>query len=269
MLIHGKPLFMKDAPKNSQLNMLNYFCRDLASGMCRAFGELQRSQVKPEKALERLKTIENSITAMVQEDFGKAKFPVVRLGDKIPDLTEEYDNAYWLFEPVAGRLNMLHGREPFGFQMAFIRNEEPVAAAVYNPISDIIYTAAKDFGAKGEYRFRVANRITPEDALLLLPQQTKDLLKTNLIEKLLPTGAHTRKNGFNSKDILEVCAGTADGVFMTHATPLDAAIAMIFIPEAGGYLSDWRGQKVTIKTEHIIAANPKMHGALLKLLAGR
>lgn len=46
----------------------------------------------------------------------------------------------------------------------------------------------------------------------------------------------------------------------------DFAAAALFVTEAGGEVTDWRGKKVTPQTKQIIASNGKIHKKLLELI---
>jgi myo-inositol-1(or 4)-monophosphatase len=64
-----------------------------------------------------------------------------------------------------------------------------------------------------------------------------------------------------------MAAGRYDGFFETGLKSWDIAAGCLLVTEAGGLVSDLGGENGYVKTGHICAGNPDIHGHLLKLIA--
>ena len=67
-------------------------------------------------------------------------------------LTEEQgeigsiDGSYWIVDALDGTINYIHQFPLFSVSVAFIKNEQPIVGAVYNPLTKDLYYGLENVG---------------------------------------------------------------------------------------------------------------------------
>ena len=59
-----------------------------------------------------------------------------------------------------------------------------------------------------------------------------------------------------------------DGFWEDDLDPWDVGAGMLLVKEAGGFVTDYRGQDLMMKRRQYLAANGDLHSKLHKLVAG-
>mgnify|MGYP003295876164 CR=1 FL=1 len=83
-----------------------------------------------------------------------------------------------------------------------------------------------------------------------------------------PEVSGVRRNGAASLDFAWVAAGRFDGFWEDDLDIWDSAAGILLVKEAGGFVSDYRGQDRMFERREYLAANGELHSKLHKLLAG-
>ena len=65
----------------------------------------------------------------------------------IPFATRQQWSQYWLVDPLDGTKEFIYRTDEFTVNIALIENHVPILGVVYIPVRDIIYFAARDYGA--------------------------------------------------------------------------------------------------------------------------
>jgi myo-inositol-1(or 4)-monophosphatase len=76
-----------------------------------------------------------------------------------------------------------------------------------------------------------------------------------------------RRPGSAALDLCYVAAGRVDAFWEIGLSKWDIAAGALMIREAGGRISDFRGTDHYLASGNVVAGNPKVYGALSKLLA--
>ena len=98
---------------------------------------------------ESLRDIVTEIDLLSEQEIVKI---ILSSNDKYGLLTEEQDeigrldNSYWIVDALDGTINYIHQIPLFSVSVAFIKNEEPVVGAVYNPLSEDLYYGLESIG---------------------------------------------------------------------------------------------------------------------------
>lgn len=79
--------------------------------------------------------------------------------------------------------------------------------------------------------------------------------------------AGIRRLGSAALDLAWVAAGRFDGFWESNLKPWDVAAGMLLIREAGGFVTDYRGQDLSRERNQYLAANDVLHSKLHKLVA--
>jgi myo-inositol-1(or 4)-monophosphatase len=145
--------------------------------------------------------------------------------------------------------------------------------AVYNPFLNELFFAQRGFGA------------TLNDKKIQVSQQS-DLNKGNLVtgfpytylntangpldvfSTLIRKGVPVRRLGSAAIDLWWVAAGRFDAFYEHKLQAWDSAAGFLIVEEAGGKVTDFKGDRYSPYQPHIIASNGLVHNALLKCVNG-
>ncbi len=204
-----------------------------------------------------------------------------RLIGKYPDWSftgEEFDPVTvadaehrWLVDPIDGTTNFINGMH-YTISIALRRGSETVCGALYNPVSDEMFTVIKGEGAylNGE-RLWVSRQTDPKFFAVGTGLPTSNLfLYPGAYERLDrirdPIGA-VRIVGSSANSCAYVACGRLTGYFEESGL-VDWAVGVLLVEEAGGVVTDWwgRGPEFYERSGAVIVANPECHAYLLEKL---
>ncbi len=178
----------------------------------------------------------------------------------------------WIIDPLDGTVNFAHEIPIFSVSIAACKNAQPFLGVVYQPMTNELFVAEKNKGAflNGKKLF-VSKTKTLSKAFLATGFPYK--LKENpdqCIDRFLPVlkeGLPFRRLGSAALDLCYVAAGRFDGFWETNLQAWDIAAGLLLVEEAGGKVSDWRGNFWKMKENNaILASNGKIHEDLLSLI---
>ena len=177
----------------------------------------------------------------------------------------------WYVDPLDGTTNFLHGIPHFAISIALARDGIIIAALIYNPATDELFTAERGKGAfMNDRRLRVAARRQLGDAVIAcgLPHRGRgDLTQFRQEFAVVQSEvAGLRRFGAATLDLAWVAAGRFDAFWERDLSPWDMAAGLLLVREAGGYVTDLDGGEAMLDKGHIIAGNESMHRGLLQLV---
>ncbi|HCP81756.1 MAG TPA: 3'(2'),5'-bisphosphate nucleotidase CysQ [Octadecabacter sp.] len=175
----------------------------------------------------------------------------------------------FIIDPIDGTRAFIEGSKDWAHSLAIAENGVVVAAVVYLPMRDAMYTATLGGGA--------TLNDTPLVALQDKPIDTATVLSTkpNLDPKYWATTAPPFKRAFRSSlayRLALVGEGRFDGMLTLRPTwEWDVAAGMLIVSEAGGTASDQAGKTAVFNNPHpqingTVAAGG-IHATLIKALA--
>jgi myo-inositol-1(or 4)-monophosphatase len=171
----------------------------------------------------------------------------------------------FVVDPIDGTVAFLKNRPHFTVCAAVVVGGRAVCGAIYNPISEELYAARVGGGARrnGQIIRVGARKSLPECAML------GD--RTQLTCTPWPD-MHVQNRNSVAYRIVLVADGSADAsVSLTAKRDWDLAAADIILTEAGGFLTDARGNRLTYNRastiqSSLVAANPALHREIIALL---
>jgi myo-inositol-1(or 4)-monophosphatase len=176
----------------------------------------------------------------------------------------------WVIDPLDGTTNYVAGFPFFSTSIALLYRKNPILGVVFNPAEKELYFAEKGGGSfLNGRRIKAGKQQALSKALILM---NKGRTKENFIKfhKILrEIGKLCRTFRFWGASSLELCyvaSGRADGFIDMGSKPWDFAAGVLIIKEAGGKVTDLKGQDWQIDTKNIIAANGKTQNQLIKLI---
>ena len=178
----------------------------------------------------------------------------------------------WIVDPLDGTTNFLHGLPHWAISIALERKGEIIAAVVYDPAKDEMFTSEKGSGAwMNDRRLRVSGRREMIGMIFAtgVPFANNKTLPKTLKElaHLMPRCAGVRRWGAAALDLAYVAAGRYDGFWERGINAWDVAAGALLVKEAGGFIGSLDDAEDPIAEGKIIAANAQVFEPLGKLLS--
>ena len=209
---------------------------------------------------------EEAVLGLIRERFPDHS---IMAEESAPSIgTSEYR---WYVDPLDGTTNFIHGYPLFSVSIGLADAEGMRAAAVFDPLRNEMFTAARGRGAflNGE-PITVSPAEKLSQALLVTGfpfrslDRLDDFLSTFRAFTLAASGI--RRDGSAAIDLAYVAAGRFDGFWEMSLSPWDIAAGSLLVREAGGTVTDFRGRDDFLKTGDIVAANLNIHPPMLRVL---
>jgi myo-inositol-1(or 4)-monophosphatase len=179
----------------------------------------------------------------------------------------------WVIDPLDGTTNYSHGYPCFCVSIALERSGQVILGVVYNPVSREMFTAELGGGAfLNERPIGVSAAGKLIDSLLCTGfSYDREQVRANLelFNRAAMTAQATRRDGSAALDLCYIACGRFDGFWELTLHPWDVAAGKLIIEEAGGCVTDLRGEPCTHYQPGIIASNGVIHPALIEMLAIR
>lgn len=185
----------------------------------------------------------------------------------------------WIVDPLDGTTNYVHGFPMFAVSIALYEGDRPLAGLVVDPVRGEWFTASAGDGAWLDYgdpgsatRLAVADGGDPAEGPLLatgFPFRQPSLTARYLAAfgELFARSSDMRRAGSAALDLAYVAAGRVDGFWEMGLNPWDIAAGELLVLEAGGIVSDWRGDSAHRETGWIAAGGPETHRLLISILS--
>jgi len=179
----------------------------------------------------------------------------------------------WIIDPLDGTTNYLHGFPQFCVSIAVELKGRALAAVVYDPLRQELFTATKGDGAQLDgRRVRVTKRNSLTGALLGtgFPYRSFEAWHDaywDMLKDVSAQAAGIRRPGSAALDMAYVASGRFDGFWEIGLKPWDTAAGEMLIREAGGLVSDLHGGENHRELGHIVAGGSRVFRELLKIVA--
>jgi myo-inositol-1(or 4)-monophosphatase len=178
----------------------------------------------------------------------------------------------FVVDPIDGTVAFLKGRPHFTISAAVVEGDIPVAAAVYNPLREECFTAARGAGARLNGRpIRVSECERLESCRMLASKTT--LGDPCWAGVPWPPMTIETPNSMAYRIALVAC-GTFDASVSLAAThDWDLAAADLIVREAGGLISSHEGNALRYNRANamqpsVVAAGRALHEAILSRVGG-
>ena len=178
----------------------------------------------------------------------------------------------FVVDPLDGTTNYAHGLPHFAVNVGAADAAGLVAAATYDPLRDELFSAARGRGAHlGAARLRCSGRADLVGALLVtgFPYDVhlEHALPLKLFGAFIRRSRGVRRLGSAALDLAYVAAGRLDGFWEQKLKPWDIAPGILIAREAGALVTDLQGGDRMLETGDIVAAPPRLHAAMLEVVA--
>ena len=177
----------------------------------------------------------------------------------------------WVIDPLDGTTNYAHGYPVFCTSIALEQNQDIVAAAVYQPMTDELFVAERGGGAfRNGRRIEVSRVAELKRALLAtgFPPQVRQSPEQALrhFSTFVRRAQSIRRDGSAALNLCYVALGLFDGFWETHLKPWDTAAGLLVAREAGGVVSRFSGRDYSIYQPQTLASNSLIHEEMQQIL---
>jgi len=176
----------------------------------------------------------------------------------------------WIIDPLDGTTNYAHGYPCFCVSIAVERAGAIEIGVVYDPSRNEMFAAERGQGATLNDRpMRVSTVDDLNNAMLCTgfpynvrerPNFARDFVNFTM------TAQAVRRDGSAALDLAYLAAGRFDGFWEDGLNAWDVAAGMLLIEEAGGRVTDYRGDQLDIYTPKVLATNGRVHDAMMRVL---
>lgn len=259
-------------PRSAIINVMVQAAIKAGRSLSRDFGEVQNLQVSLKGPGDYVSQADNRAEEIVHAELSKARPGYAFLMEERGEVAGEDTQHRFIVDPLDGTTNFLHGIPIFAVSIGLERQGQLVAAVIYNPAMDELYTAERGGGAfLNDRRIRVAGRRRLVDSVVGtgIPHLGRGHHGNALIDlrNVMGEVSGIRRMGAASLDLAYVAAGRLDGFWEDALSPWDMAAGILLIREAGGFATDRKGGGEMFSTGSIVAGNESIHKALVAALA--
>ncbi len=183
-------------------------------------------------------------------------------------LTSEYR---WVIDPLDGTTNYTHGFPVFCVSIGLEWKGELLLGVIYDPNTDELFSAEKGKGAYLNGKRIIVSKVDALQRSLLVTGFPYNIADNpgHAVEhfvKFLMKSQAVRRMGSAALDLAYVAAGRFDGFWEVELNPWDMAAGVLLVQEAGGIVTDFRNDPVSIYRKEILASNGLIQTAMIELL---
>jgi myo-inositol-1(or 4)-monophosphatase len=184
----------------------------------------------------------------------------------------------WYVDPLDGTTNFAHGFPKFCVSLGLEQRPADlksgqdgtlVAAVIYDPLRDELFTAERGRGAELNGKpLRVSRTAELAESLVStgFPSRKRHLSPNIHFYQEFTLRSHgVRRAGSAALDLAYVAAGRMEAFWEFNLNPWDTAAGILLVKEAGGRVTDFSGAHFRLDSREILASNGLIHEELVKL----
>jgi myo-inositol-1(or 4)-monophosphatase len=248
------------------------------ANLSRSVGNYLRSEIKNIRREDiKSKGMNDFVT---YADKSSEKKLVLELSKLLPEAgfiaeeNEDYktaDHYNWIIDPLDGTTNYIHGIPAFSISIALTSGKDIELGVIYDINLQECFYAWKDGGAfVNGHPIQCSSVPEIKDSLVGtgFPYSNYNRLDgfLGLFTHLLKSSHGVRRLGSAALDLAYVACGRFDGFYEYGLHPWDVAAGSRIVKEAGGTVSDFKGEENYIYGEEIVATNPLIYQQFLDLV---
>jgi myo-inositol-1(or 4)-monophosphatase len=177
----------------------------------------------------------------------------------------------WHVDPLDGTTNFAHGYPCFAVSIGLAEDGVPIAGAVFNPVSNEMFSAARGEGA---FLNGKPIHVSPIEKLAYSlvatgfpTHQRKRSANINYYWEFTLRSHGVRRDGSAALDLCSVACGRFDAFWEFGLKSWDTAAGVLLVQEAGGTVTDINGEPYRLGGPHTLASNGRIHGEMQEVAA--
>ncbi|MEJ5262912.1 MAG: inositol monophosphatase family protein [Ignavibacterium sp.] len=204
-------------------------------------------------------------------DFIQKKFPTHNILAEEGGARKKHSDYLWVIDPLDGTTNFAHGLPIFSVSIGLQYKDETIAGVVYDVMRDVVYVGEKGSGAfENDNRISVSLNKNIQESLLVTGfpynvAENPEKVFERFIE-MLKIARAVRRLGSAAIDFCYVAKGVFDGFWEVYLNPWDICAGKLIVEEAGGVVTDFNNQPISIYNKTILATNGLIHQDMISVL---
>jgi myo-inositol-1(or 4)-monophosphatase len=184
------------------------------------------------------------------------------------------DSLYkWIIDPIDGTVNFAHRIPICCISIGLEHEGKMILGAVYNPFMNELFVAERGKGATLNGKpISVSKKEKVGVACLVTGFPYTYLDEENgplqVLERFIRRGIPVRRLGSAAIDLCWVAAGRFDAFYEHQLQAWDSAAGFLIVEEAGGRVTNLKGDMYSPYQPGIIASNGIIHNELLEWIKG-
>ena len=257
---------------SANINVMVSACRKAAKPLIRDFGEIENLQVSVKGPGNFVTESDKRVEKILISELNKARPDYSILTEETGKIENKNKAFRWIIDPIDGTLNFLHGIPHFAISIALEKEKEIICGIIYDPIKDELFAAEKGNGSYlNNKRIRVSVRSKIKDSIIFtggpkFGTENKNKIFDEYKKISLIAMAPVRKLGSAALDMAYVAAGRCDGFWQRNLNYWDIAAGIIIVKEAGGFVTDFKGNNQYQSNKSILATNSKINKEFIDIL---
>ncbi len=177
----------------------------------------------------------------------------------------------WIIDPLDGTTNFAHGLPIWTISIALEVEGNILLGVVYDPTRQEMFFAIKGNGAfRDQKRIKVSGVRKLGRALLVtgFPYDIRTSSENNLshFADFAVRAQAVRRLGSAALDLCYTACGRFDGYWEIKLSPWDQAAGSLILAEAGGRITDFKGNKFDIYGDEVLGTNRLIHHQMMEVL---
>lgn len=212
---------------------------------------------------------EKAILSVIKRDF-----PAHQILAEESGALSQNSEFKWVIDPIDGTVNFAQGIPLNCVSIGIEHKGDIVMAAVYNPHLNEFFFAEKGKGATlNDTPIRVSQKSVTLHSCLVTGFPYTYINEPNgpleVFERFVRKGVPVRRLGSAAIDLCWVACGRFDGFFEQKLEPWDSAAGFLIVEEAGGRVTDFKGDAFSIYQHKVLATNGLIHAEMLDVINAR
>jgi len=238
--------------------------------------------------IQKIDAKQDQSNVVTEYDFKSESYIRDEISNKYPEHNilgeekgfEDQGSEYtWVIDPLDGTSNFASSIPWFGILIALLKNNTPVLAGAYLPLSDELYYASEGGGTfKNDNQIFVTKEQELKNLLCCYSLDfNKDIRKTEKEVDIIKNLVQSCRNLRSTNSLVDFCF-VAEGKFgatINQSMKIwDIAAPELLLKEAGAKITDASGNQIqytpssqsTVQNYTAVAANPFIHARIMELM---
>lgn len=235
------------------------------------FGNLNAGDIDLKGEVDLVTQADRDVEDLIKNKLAEA-FPDVAFFGEETGLDRDNTEEYFVVDPIDGTTNFVHGHPFFSISIALVSKTTGAKIGVVNaPALNRLYSAEM---GKGAFRNNKPIQVSSNSRLIDCLAATgfacvRSRLKDDgvkIFDKMIYEVRGIRRCGSAAIDLCLTAEGVYDIFWELNLSPWDVSAGALIVNEAGGTVTDFKGEIDFTSRREIIASNPQIHPVFLNFL---
>lgn len=176
----------------------------------------------------------------------------------------------WIIDPIDGTINFSRHIDEFCISIAVEQKGELILGLIYEPLKNNLFLAEKNKGAfLNDKQISVSNESKVINSILATDNSSNIETRIKnyaILSDVCTEVRHIRIFGSGALHLSKIASGKIDSYYKTKFNYWDYAAGVLLVQEAGGIVTDFKGNKINKSSKDIIVSNTALNTEITKLL---